>query len=150
MLDPNSTLFSHVKPGDNDYVSGGLRDFFPYRDLGVAAATHGKVIAHLVKANMPPTNGTGWHYHVCDAQFVYVLKGWVELQFEETGTVRLEAGDAINIPGYLAHNEIRTSDELEILEVSVPAALGTQVGGSVIRPAAYCGRTRTWRRNPSR
>ena len=28
--------FSHVKPGDTDYKSGGLRDFF--RDLGIADA----------------------------------------------------------------------------------------------------------------
>jgi len=43
--------FSHVKPGDTEYRGGGLRDFFLYRDLGIAAATGGQVIAHLVKAN---------------------------------------------------------------------------------------------------
>jgi hypothetical protein len=42
MLDRTTTLFSHVKPTDTDYQSGGLRDFFLYRDLGVAEATHGK------------------------------------------------------------------------------------------------------------
>ena len=31
--------FSHVKPGDTDYKGGGLRDFFLYRDLGIAEAT---------------------------------------------------------------------------------------------------------------
>jgi len=48
--------FSHVKPGDTDYKGGGLRDFFLYRDLGIADATGGQVICHLVKANadMPP------------------------------------------------------------------------------------------------
>ncbi len=54
MLDRTSTLFSHVKQQDTAYVSGGLRDFFPYRDLGIAEATHGKVIAHLVRANRAP------------------------------------------------------------------------------------------------
>ena len=35
---------------------GGLRDFFLYRDLGIADATGGQVICHLVKDNsvMPP------------------------------------------------------------------------------------------------
>jgi len=56
--EPGSTFFSHVKPGDTPYKGGGLRDFFLYRDLGIAGATNGKVIAHLVKANLPPTNGT--------------------------------------------------------------------------------------------
>jgi hypothetical protein len=55
------TAFSHVKPGDTEWKGGGLRDFFLYRDLGIKDATHGHVIAHLVKANMPPEVGTGWH-----------------------------------------------------------------------------------------
>src|SRR5882672_4129572 len=44
--------FSHVKPGDTEFTEGGLRDFFLYRDLGIAAATGGQVICHLVKANL--------------------------------------------------------------------------------------------------
>jgi hypothetical protein len=76
MLDRTQTKFSHVKPGDTEFVSGGLRDFFLYRDLGVAEATHGKVIAHLVKANMAPEAGTGWHRHEADFQIVIMLKGW--------------------------------------------------------------------------
>ena len=35
----NDTVFSHVKPADTPWRSDGLRDFFLYRDLGVAAAT---------------------------------------------------------------------------------------------------------------
>ena len=31
------TTFSHVKPGDTEFKQGGLRDFFLYRDLGIAA-----------------------------------------------------------------------------------------------------------------
>ncbi len=61
MLDKTGTLFSHLKATDKPYAAGGLRDFFLYRDLGIAEATHGKVIAHLVKANMAPEKGTGWH-----------------------------------------------------------------------------------------
>ena len=41
MLDRTTTLFSHVKPADTAHQPGGLLDFFLYRDLGVAAATHG-------------------------------------------------------------------------------------------------------------
>jgi hypothetical protein len=39
--------FSHVKPGDTDFKGEGLRDFFFYRDLGIAEATAGKVLAQL-------------------------------------------------------------------------------------------------------
>jgi hypothetical protein len=41
--------FSHVKPGDTQFEGGGLRDFFLYRDLGIAAATAGQVICHRRK-----------------------------------------------------------------------------------------------------
>jgi quercetin dioxygenase-like cupin family protein len=71
------------------------------------------------------TAPTGWHYHVCDGQFVYALQGWVDLEFETGERLRLEAGESLFIPGGLRHNELRTSEELEILEVSMPAAMGT-------------------------
>ena len=48
----SATAFSHIGEGDTDYKSGGLRDFFLYRDLGIAAATNGQVVAQLVKANL--------------------------------------------------------------------------------------------------
>ena len=33
---PAETTFSHVKEGDTGFKSDGLRDFFLYRDLGIA------------------------------------------------------------------------------------------------------------------
>ena len=44
MLDKTTMKFSHVKPGDTDFKGEGLRDFFFYRDLGIAEATAGKVV----------------------------------------------------------------------------------------------------------
>jgi quercetin dioxygenase-like cupin family protein len=38
----------------------------------------------------------------------------------------VKAGESIYIPGGLKHNEIATSDDFEILEVSVPAEMGTE------------------------
>jgi hypothetical protein len=86
MLDRTATKFSHVKPGDTQFVSGGLRDFFLYRDLGIADATNGKVIAHLVKANMAPETGTGWHRHEADFQIVIMTKGWAKFMYEDKET----------------------------------------------------------------
>ena len=103
----------------------GRRDFFKYRDLGVTKATDGWMRAQVTSALTGMTQPTGWHYHVCDHQFVYALKGWVELEFEGGETCRLEAGDSVYIPGGLPHNELRTSDDLEILEVSLPGEIGT-------------------------
>ena len=103
----------------------GRRDFFKYRDLGLTKATEGWMRAQVTTAITGMTQPTGWHYHVCEGQFVYTLKGWVELEFEDGTLCRLEPGDSVFIPGGMHHNEIATSDDLEILEVSVPADMGT-------------------------
>ena len=95
MLDRTGTQFSHVKPADTDFVPGGLRDFFLYRDLGIAEATHGKVIAHLVKANMAPEAGTGWHRHEAEFQIVIMTKGWAKFMYEDKETL-VQAGDVVH------------------------------------------------------
>jgi mannose-6-phosphate isomerase-like protein (cupin superfamily) len=107
-----------------DYVEG-RRNFFKYRDLGVTSASDGWMRAQVMKAVTGMTQPTGWHYHVCDGQFVYALKGFVELEFEDGTQCRLEAGDSCFIPGGMKHNELRTSDDVEILEVCLPANMGT-------------------------
>ncbi len=103
----------------------GRRDFFTYRDLGVKAGSGGQMRAQLTKAKRGMTQPTGWHYHVCENQFVYVLNGWVELEFESGEMLRLGPGDTVFIPGGLKHNELRTSDDFEIIEVSTPGEIGT-------------------------
>jgi len=125
-MPPVKTKVAISRASAPDFVKG-RRDFFKYRETGVTEATDGFMRAQVTIGTQGLTEPTGWHYHVADAQFVYVLKGWVELQFADTGTIRLNAGDTINIPGNLPHNEIRASDELEILEISVPAKMGTVV-----------------------
>ena len=107
-----------------DYVEG-RRSFFRYRDLGVTKASEGWMRAQVMSAITGMTQPTGWHYHVCEGQFVYALKGVVELEFEDGSQCRLEAGDSCFIPGGMKHNELRTSDDVEILEVCLPANMGT-------------------------
>ena len=49
----------------------------------------------------------------------------VDLEFETGETIRLKAGESVFIPGGMKHNEIAMSQDLEILELSVPAEMGT-------------------------
>ena len=106
-------------------MTQGRRDFFSYRDLALKDASGGQMRGQIMKAITGMTEPTGWHYHTCDGQFVYLLNGWVELEFEGSETIRLERGDSVFIPGGMPHNELRTSDDVEVLEVSVPGELGT-------------------------
>ena len=115
---------AHASPATAPFVPG-RRAFFTYRDLGVNAASSGRMRAQIMAASEGMSKPTGWHYHVCEAQFVYALQGWVDLEFEDGQKIRLQAGESLYIPGGLRHNEIATSDTLEILEVCVPADMGT-------------------------
>ena len=114
----------HATSASAPFVEG-RRAFLKYQDLGVSAASRGRMRAQVMSATAGMTKPTGWHYHVCDSQFIYVLKGWVDLEFEDGQKLRVQDGESLYIPGGLRHNETATSETLEILEVSVPADMGT-------------------------
>jgi quercetin dioxygenase-like cupin family protein len=122
--DALATRFSHNKPTDTVFRTGGLRDFFLYRDLGIADATNGKVIAHLVKANAPPTTGTGWHQHIADFQIVIMIRGWARFMYEDKVTL-VEAGDCVHQRPGITHFLFDYSPDMEYLEIVGPADFGS-------------------------
>lgn len=103
----------------------GRRSFFKYRDLGLEAATGGRMRAYQNNSIAGMTEPTGWHYHDCEMQFVYVLKGRLTIEFEDGTVATFKAGDAFFVPGGVRHNEIYVSEDKEALEVSVPGKIGT-------------------------
>jgi len=120
MLDKTTTKFSHVKPADTPWHGEGLRDFLLYKDLGVADATAGRVIAHLVKANTAPERGTGWHRHEADFQIVCMTKGRAKFIYEDQVTL-VEAGDCVHQrPGVVLHL-FDCSPDMANLEIAGPA-----------------------------
>lgn len=124
MPDHTATTFSHIKPADTHFEKGGLRDFFLYRDLGVAEATKGKVIAHLVKANMAPETGTGWQRHDADFQIVIMTKGWARFMYEDKPTL-VEAGDVVHQRPGICHFLFDYSPDMEYREIVGPADFKT-------------------------
>ena len=109
----------------------GLRSFFEYRDLGIKQATGGLVNAHVIR----PAAGTDFssqpHRHGTSFQMVYVLKGWIEFEYEGQGLVRLQAGSCAYQPPGLRHREVGHSADLEMLEVVMPADFKTEEVESV-------------------
>lgn len=118
------TTFSHVKPGDTEFRTDGLRDFFAYRDLGVADATNGKVVVQLVRANKAPEAGTGWHYHTAAFHVVVMLKGWARFMYEDRETL-VEAGDVVHQAPGIRHFLFDYSPDMEFMEIVSPAKFGT-------------------------
>jgi len=124
MLDRTVTKFSHIKPDDTQFRMDGLRDFFIYRDLGVAEATAGKVIAQLVRANNAPEKGTGWHRHEADFHIVIMTKGWAKFMYEDKETL-VSAGDCVHQRPGIVHYLFDYSPDMEYLEIVGPADFKT-------------------------
>lgn len=115
---------SHAPLSDDSFVPG-RRDFLRFRDLGVAAASNGRTGAVVIEARQGMVEPTGWHYHECESQTLYMLRGWADMQLEDGRQIRLDAGGCLFLPGGFRHNEIATSDDMMTLEVTVPAEMGT-------------------------
>ncbi len=118
---------------------GGLRGYFEYRDLGIKRATRGKVVAHVIRARPKKAPHGQWHRHDCAIQFVYVLKGWADFEYEGVGKVRVRAGTCFYQPPNIRHRELRHSKDLEMLEVVSPGKFDTHMAEA---PAAKRARKR--------
>ena len=103
----------------------GLRSFFEYRDLGMKAATGGRVTASVIRAAEGQAFSGQPHFHKTQFQLVYVLKGWIEFEYEGQGVVRLEAGSCVHQPPEIRHRELGHSHDVELLEVVLPADFET-------------------------
>jgi quercetin dioxygenase-like cupin family protein len=120
---PGKFSASHAK--DAVFKDVGLRSCFQYRDLGISGATGGRAMAHVVRAKPGAHAGFGWHKHVLDFQMYYVLKGWVKFNYEGVGEVLAEAGSCVNQPPGIRHAEVAHSDDLELIEITLPGEFET-------------------------
>jgi len=119
---------SHAKDAVFDR---GLRSFYAYRDLGIKEAAQGRVAAHVIRAAAGTAFSSQPHTHQTDFQLVYILKGWIEFEYEGQGIVRLEAGSCVHQPPGIRHRELGHSDDIEMLEVVLPGGFTTKEVPSV-------------------
>ena len=112
---------------ERDFKIGGLRDYSAYRDLGIAAASHGLAQAHVIRLIGPcnPAEVSKLHYHDVEFQMVYVLKGWVKTYMEGQGETLMKEGSAWTQPPRIKHMIMDYSDDVELLEVILPAEFKT-------------------------
>ena len=115
-----------AEPTDAAFVREGLRADAEYRDLGLAAATGGRIGAKHIRAIKPFPQPTGWHWHDMTGHFIYVLRGWVRFRFAGVeGEVTVKAGMSLSQPAGVPHNVIARSDDLELIEINLPAEYAT-------------------------
>ena len=112
---------------EEDFKADGLRTYAKYRDLGIAEATHGLAQAHVIRLIGPcnPAEVSKLHYHDVEFQMVYVLKGWVKTYMEGQGETLMKEGSAWTQPPRIKHLIMDYSDDVELLEVILPAEFKT-------------------------
>jgi hypothetical protein len=116
---------SHYR--DEDFKTDGLRSYARYRDLGVADASGGVAQAHVIRLIGPcnPAQVSKLHFHDVDFQMVYVLKGWVKTYMEGQGETLMKEGSSWTQPPRIKHLILDYSDDVELLEVILPAEFKT-------------------------
>jgi mannose-6-phosphate isomerase-like protein (cupin superfamily) len=116
---------SHYR--DEDFKADGLRAYAHYRDLGIADASHGLAQAHVIRLIGPcnPAEVSKLHFHDVEFQMVYVLKGWVKTYMEGQGETLMQQGSAWTQPPKIKHLILDYSDDVELLEVILPAEFKT-------------------------
>ena len=107
------------------FITDGLRPYFEYRDLGINQATSGKAVMHVIRARDGLHTTGEWHHHEVEMQIIYILKGWVIFEYEGHGEHKLVEGTCVHQSPAIRHREIAHSEDLEILEIVLPAEFKT-------------------------
>ena len=96
---------------------------FETRDFGIASATDGLAGVRVARPVGQPQ--PEFVSHDADLLFMFLLKGSVRLHCDGRNTELLTAGDSFVVPGNLPHSLSECSQEMEVLEVALPAAYNT-------------------------
>ena len=112
---------------EEDFKADGLRAYAQYRDLGIFDATGGMARAHVIRLMGPcnPEEVSKLHFHDVDFQMVYVLKGWVKTYMEGHGEETYQQHSSWTQPPKIKHMILDYSDDVELLEVILPANFKT-------------------------
>lgn len=96
---------------------------FVCRDTTIATNTKGVAGVEVVR----PDGEAPWTKHSGDILFTFVMSGTMTLEGEGKDPFSLEQGDAFVIPPGMATRYTDRSDDLELLEVALPAPVETTV-----------------------
>jgi quercetin dioxygenase-like cupin family protein len=103
-----------------------LWDAFEVRDLGIAEATNGRVRAFHMRALRPFQEEQRYHWHTVEFHMVYILKGSVTYRWQGSkDDIVANAGDCLYQPSG-AHNVVHYTDDVEVLEIMMPADYETR------------------------
>lgn len=92
-----------------------------YRDL-IPGRLGGSIIASHIRIPDGGPVPDMVHYHSVGFQLIFCYHGWVDLVYEDQGEpFRLHAGNCVIQPPEIRHRVLVASDNLEVIEIGVPA-----------------------------
>jgi quercetin dioxygenase-like cupin family protein len=92
-----------------------------YRDL-IPDRLGGSIIASHIRIPDGGPVPDMVHYHTVGFQLIFCYKGWVDLVYEDQGEpFRLHAGNCVIQPPEIRHRVLFASDNIEVIEIGVPA-----------------------------
>lgn len=113
-----------------------------YRDL-IPDRLGGSIIASHIRIPEGGPVPDVVHYHTIGFQLIFCYKGWVKLVYEDQGEpFILKAGDCVTQPPEIRHRVLEASDQLEVIEIGVPAEHMTTIDHEMELPTATINRER--------
>ncbi len=85
------------------------------------------------------------HYHRVGFQLIFCIHGWVDVLYEDQGgLLRLTAGDCFIQPPEIRHRVMEASDDLQVIEIGVPADHVTEIDHEMTLPTDTLRPDREW------
>jgi quercetin dioxygenase-like cupin family protein len=115
-----------------------------YRDL-VPSRLGGSIIASHIRIPDGGPVPDMVHYHKVGFQLIFCIHGWVDVVYEDQGPpMRLNPGDCFIQPPEIRHRVLEASDDLQVIEIGVPAEHVTEIDHDMTLPTETHRPDREW------
>ena len=115
-----------------------------YRDL-VPGRLGGAMIASHIRIPDGGPVPDMVHYHKVGFQLIFCINGWVDVLYEDQGGLRrLTPGDCFIQPPEIRHRVVEASDDLQVIEIGVPAEHITEIDHDMDLPTPHYRPDREW------
>jgi len=142
-----------LPPTQHGFVVRRLKDQAPwivgragmqYRDL-VPSRLGGSIIASHIRIPDGGPVPDMVHYHKVGFQLIFCVGGWVDVVYEDQGPpMRLTRGDCFIQPPEIRHRVLEASDNVEVVEIGVPAEHVTEIDHEMTLPTPHLRPEREW------
>lgn len=140
-------------PTEHSFITRRLKDNAPwiigragmhYRDL-IPGRLGGAIIASHIRIPDAGPVPDKVHFHDVGFQLIYCIHGWVRLVYEDQGPpFILASGDCVIQPPRIRHRVLEASENLQVVEIGVPAELMTTIDHDMELPTADVRPEREW------